>query len=45
MKSAEILARVHTHTHTHTCSLNENKKIDKIEKDRNINSVSILDTG
>ena len=45
MKNTESLAGVHTHTHTHTSSLNENKKIDKIERDRNINPVSILDTG
>ena len=46
MKSAEILAGVHTHTHTHTHtgSLN-NKRINIIKKDRNINLVSILDTG
>lgn len=41
MKNTESLAGVHTHT----SSLNENKKIDKIERDRNINPVSILDTG
>ena len=47
MKSAEILAGVHTHTHTHTHtgSLNNNKKIYIIKIDRNINPVSILDTG
>lgn len=46
MKKPEILAGVytHTHTHTHTGSLNNNKKINKLKKDRNINSVSILDT-
>ena len=44
MKSAEILAGVHTHTHTHTGSLN-NKRINIIKKDRNINPVPILDTG
>lgn len=41
MKSAEALVRVHTHT----SSLNNNKKINKVKKDRNINLVSILDTG
>ena len=45
MKSAKALVRVHTHTHTHTSSLNNNKKINKVKKDRNINLVSILDTG
>ena len=45
MKIAENLAGVHTHTHTHTGSLNNNKKINKVKKDRNINLVSILDTG
>ena len=45
MKSAEALVRVHTHTHTHTSSLNNNKKINKVKKDRNINPVSISDTG
>ena len=35
----------HTHTHTHTGSLNNNKKIYIIKIDRNINPVSILDTG
>ena len=45
MKIAENLAGVHTHTHTHTGSLNNNKKINKLKKDRNINPVSILDTG
>ena len=44
MKSTEILAGVHTHTHTHTGSLN-NKRINIIKKDRNINPVLILDTG
>ena len=44
MKNAKILAGVHTHTHTHTGSLN-NKKINIIKKDRNINPVPILDTG
>ena len=44
MKNAEILAGVHTHTHTHTGSLN-NKRINIIKKDRNINPVLILDTG
>ena len=44
MKSAETLAGVHTHTHTHTGSLN-NKRINIIKKDRNINPVPILDTG
>ena len=44
MKNAEILAGVHTHTHTHTGSLN-NKRINIIKKDRNINPVPILDTG
>ena len=46
MKSAETLVRVHTHTHTHTHtgSLN-NKRINIIKKDRNINPVPILDTG
>lgn len=39
MKSAEILAEVHT------SSLNENKKIKRIKKDRDINPVSILGTG
>lgn len=43
MKIAENLAGVHTHTHTG--SLNNNKKINKLKKDRNINPVSILDTG
>lgn len=41
MKIAENLAGVHTHTG----SLNNNKKINKVKKDRNINLVSILDTG
>ena len=45
MKKPEILAGVHTHTHTHTGSLNNNKKINKLKKDRNINPLSILDTG
>ena len=45
MKNARILAGVHTHTHTHTGSLNNNKKIYIIKIDRNINPVSILDTG
>ena len=47
MKNARILAGVHTHTHTHTHtgSLNNNKKIYIIKIDRNINPVSILDTG
>lgn len=45
MKSAETLVGVHTHTHTHTGSLNNNKKIYIIKIDRNINPVSILDTG
>ena len=47
MKHAESLARVHTHTHTHTHtgSLNDNKTIDKIKRDRNIIPVPILDTG
>ena len=40
MKKSEILAGVYTHTG----SLNNNKKINKLKKDRNINSVSILDT-
>ena len=44
MKKPEILAGVYTHTRTHTGSLNNNKKINKLKKDRNINSVSILDT-
>ena len=44
MKNTKILAGVHTHTHTHTGSLN-NKKINIIKKDRNINPVPILDTG
>ena len=46
MKSAKILAGVHTHTHTHTHtgSLN-NKRINIIKKDGNINPVPILDTG
>lgn len=39
MKKPEILAGVHTG------SLNNNKKINKLKKDRNINPVSILDTG
>lgn len=39
MKSAEILAGAHTG------SLNNNKKIYIIKIDRNINPVSILDTG
>lgn len=43
MKNAKVLAGVHTHTHT--SSLNNNKKINKVKKDRNINLVSILDTG
>ena len=45
MKKPEILAGVHTHTHTHTHtgSLN-NKRINIIKKDRNINPVLILDT-
>lgn len=42
MKSAETLVGVHTHTHTG--SLN-NKRINIIKKDRNINPVPILDTG
>lgn len=41
MKKPEILAGVHTQTG----SLNNNKKINKLKKDRNINPVSILDTG
>ena len=45
MKNARIIAGVHTHTHTHTGSLNNNKKIYIIKIDRNINPVSILDTG
>ena len=45
MKSAEILAGVYTHARTHTGSLNNNKKIYIIKIDRNINPVSILDTG
>ena len=47
MKNARIIAGVHTHTHTHTHtgSLNNNKKIYIIKIDRNINPVSILDTG
>ena len=47
MKNARTLAGVHTHTHTHTHtgSLNNNKKIYIIKIDRNINPVSILDTG
>ena len=46
MKSAEVLAGVHTHTHTHTHtgSLN-NKRINIIKEDRNIIPVPILDTG
>ncbi len=40
MKSAETLVGVHTHTG----SLN-NKRINIIKKDRNINPVPILDTG
>ena len=44
MKSAEVLAGVHTHTHTHTGSLN-NKRINIIKEDRNIIPVPILDTG
>lgn len=44
MKSAETLVGVHTHTHTHTGSLN-NKRINIIKKDRNINPAPILDTG
>lgn len=44
MKSAETLEGVHTHTYTHTGSLN-NKRINIIKKDRNINPVPILDTG
>lgn len=43
MKSAEILAGVYTRAHTG--SLNNNKKIYIIKIDRNINPVSILDTG
>ena len=45
MKSAEILAGVDTRAHAHTGSLNNNKKIYIIKIDRNINPVSILDTG
>lgn len=45
MKNARIIAGVHTHTHTHIGSLNNNKKIYIIKIDRNINPVSILDTG
>lgn len=40
MKKAKILAGVHTHTG----SLN-NKRINIIKKDGNINPVPILDTG
>ena len=43
-KMTESLTAVHTHTHTHTDSL-ENKKIIKIEKDRNIMLISKLDIG
>ena len=43
MKNARIIAGAHTHTHTG--SLNNNKKIYIIKIDRNINPVSILDTG
>lgn len=39
MKSAGNLAGVHT------CNLNDNKKINEMIKDRNINPVLILDTG
>ena len=41
MKNARTLAGVYTHTG----SLNNNKKIYIIKIDRNINPVSILDTG
>ena len=43
MKSAETLVGVYIYTHTG--SLNNNKKIYIIKIDRNINPVSILDTG
>ena len=45
-KMTESLTAVHTHTHTHTHTDSlENKKIIKIEKDRNIMLISKLDIG
>ena len=41
-KMTESLTAVHTHTHTDSL---ENKKIIKIEKDRNIMLISKLDIG
>ena len=36
MINAKSLAGVHTHTHTHTGNLTKIKKLNIIEKDRNI---------
>jgi len=41
----KTLESLQEYTHTHTGSLNNNKKIYIIKIDRNINPVSILDTG